>query len=85
MILAIADVLSAADTIAVRKAVAQASFADGKATAGWEARGVKDNLQAADSDEVAALRAFVGGRLTAHPVFALATLPKTVIGPQFSR
>lgn len=85
MILAIADVLSAADIAAVRKAVAQARFADGKATAGWAAREVKDNLQAAETNEVASLRAFVSGRLMAHPVFALATLPKTVIGPQFSR
>jgi PKHD-type hydroxylase len=68
MILAIADVLSPADIAAVRKAIDHASFVDGKATAGWSARLVKDNLQAADSS-----------------VFALATQPKTIIGPQFAR
>ena len=85
MILAIADALSPADVAAVRKAMDHAGFVDGKSTAGWSARLVKDNLQAAESDEIAALRAFVGGRLAAHPVFALATRPKTIIGPQFSR
>jgi PKHD-type hydroxylase len=85
MILAIADVLSPADIAAVRKVVDHASFVDGKATAGWSARLVKDNLQAAESSEIAALRAFVGGRLMAHPVFVLATQPKAIIGPQFAR
>ena len=31
------------------------------------------------------MRALVETRLTAHPVFALATRPKTIIGPLFSR
>jgi PKHD-type hydroxylase len=85
MILAVADVLTPADIAAICKVVDQADFVDGRSTAGWSAKLVKDNLQAADSDEVAALRAFVGTRLMAHPVFALATRPKTIIGPQYSR
>jgi PKHD-type hydroxylase len=85
MILAVADVLTPADIAAICKVVDQADFVDGRSTAGWSAKLVKDNLQAADSDEVAALRAFVGARLMAHPVFALATRPKTIIGPQYLR
>jgi len=85
MILAVADVLTPADIAAIRKVVDQAEFVDGRSTAGWSAKLVKDNLQAADSDAVAALRAFVGTRLLAHPVFALAIRPKTIIGPHFSR
>ena len=85
MILTIADVLSADDVNALRAGLASATFVDGKATAGWSARLVKSNLQACDSAEVEGLRALVEERLLAHPVFALATRPKAIIGPLFSR
>ena len=85
MILAIADVLSAADIDAIRQELAQASFVDGAATAGWAAKLVKSNLQASDSFGLARLRALVETRLREHPVFALATRPKSIIGPSFSR
>ena len=85
MILAIADVLSAADVAEVRDGLASATFVDGKATAGWSARLVKSNLQASDGPEVERVRAFVETRLREHAVFALATRPKTILGPLFSR
>ena len=85
MILAIADVLSVADIEAVRAGLGHATFVDGKATAGWSARLVKSNLQAAVGPETERLRELVETRLVAHPVFALATRPKTLIGPLFSR
>ena len=85
MILAIADVLSSADIEAVRAALANAAFVDGKTTAGWSAQLVKSNLQAGPGTEVERLRALVETRLREHPVFALATRPKTIIGPLFSR
>jgi PKHD-type hydroxylase len=85
MILAISDVLSQADVAALRDGLAQASFVPGEETAGWSARPVKSNLQACDSAEIEAMRALVRSRLMAHPVFALAARPKTVIGPLFSR
>ena len=85
MILAIADVLSAADIETIREGLAEAKFVDGATTAGWSARLVKSNLQASDSPGLARLRALVDTRLREHPVFALATRPKTIIGPLFSR
>ena len=85
MILAIADVLSAADIETIREGLAEAKFVDGATTAGWSARLVKSNLQASDSPGLARLRALVETRLREHPVFALATRPKTIIGPLFSR
>ena len=85
MILAIADVLSAADIETVRAGLANAPFVDGKTTAGWSAKLVKSNLQAGPGAEVERLRALVEARLVDHPVFALATRPKAVIGPLFSR
>ena len=85
MILAIADILSVADIEAVRAGLANAPFVDGKTTAGWSAKLVKSNLQAAPGAEVERLRDLVETRLSEHPVFALATRPKTIIGPLFSR
>jgi len=85
MILSIADVLSAADIAAVHAGLASATFVDGKASAGWSAKLVKSNLQARDSPEIVRLRALIGTRLAEHPVFALATRPRSMIGPLFSR
>lgn len=85
MILAIADILSVADIEAVRAGLANATFVDGKTTAGWSAKLVKSNLQAGPGPEVERLRGLVEARLTGHAVFALATRPKAIIGPLFSR
>jgi len=85
VILAIADVLSAADVAEVRAGLASATFVDGKATAGWSARLVKANLQASGGPELERVRALVETRLMAHAVFALATRPKVILGPLFSR
>ena len=85
MIVAVADVLSAADVEVLRTALASGTFLDGKTTAGWSAKLVKSNLQARPDAEVEGLRALVEERLLAHPVFVLATRPKAIIGPLFSR
>lgn len=85
MIIAIADVLSAADLEEVRASLATATFVDGRATAGWSARLVKSNLQASLTPEVERVRALVETRLGDHAVFALAARPKTILGPLFSR
>jgi PKHD-type hydroxylase len=85
MILSIANVISEADVAAVRAGLADASFADGAATAGWSAKLVKSNEQASDGPEIDGLRALMEARLIEHPVFALATRPKAILGPLFSR
>jgi PKHD-type hydroxylase len=85
MILAISDILSHGDVIALRDALARASFLPGETTAGWAAQAVKSNLQAHDSPEVDAMRSLVRTRLIEHPVFALAARPKTIVGPLFAR
>jgi PKHD-type hydroxylase len=85
MILAVPDVLSAADVAALRNGLADADFLPGAATAGWAARQVKANLQASDSPAIEAMRALVQQRVVEHAVLALATRPKTVVGPLFSR
>jgi PKHD-type hydroxylase len=85
MILAIADVLSAADVAKVGACLAEATFVDGRASAGWSARLVKANLQAGAGPEVDRARELVEARLAGHAVFVLATRPKAIIGPLFSR
>ena len=85
MILAIADVLSAADLAEVEASLATATFVDGKATAGWSAKLVKANLQATGGPQLQRVGALIEARLAEHAVFALATRPKTVLGPIFSR
>lgn len=85
MLLAIADILSPAEIEAARETLSQACFHDGKATAGWSARHVKNNLQAASDTSVEALRQTVEMRLRENAIFALAARPRDVIGPMFSR
>jgi PKHD-type hydroxylase len=85
MILAVPDVLSAADVAALRNGLTVTAFVPGEATAGWAASRVKANLQAAEGPETEAMRALVQQRLMGHPVVAMATRPKTVIGPLFAR
>jgi len=85
MILAIADLLSAADLEAVGSALAGASFSDGRATAGWSARLVKQNLQAREGPGVRRARSLIEARLLEHTVCQLATRPKRLIGPLFGR
>jgi PKHD-type hydroxylase len=85
MILAIADVLSAADLAEVTAGLASATFVDGRATAGWAAKLVKANLQAERGPELERVSGLVDARLAAHAVFALAVRPKTILGPLFSR
>jgi PKHD-type hydroxylase len=85
MILSLADVLTPADIEAVRVGLASATFVDGRTTAGRSAKLVKSNLQASDSPDLERLRTLVKTRLASHPVFPMATRPKVVIGPLFSR
>jgi PKHD-type hydroxylase len=85
MIVAVADVLSEADIAEIRAGLAGATFVDGKTTAGWSAKLVKSNLQARPDARIERLRELMEARLLEHPVFALATRPKAIIGPLFSR
>jgi len=85
MILAIGELLSAADLDIVTTALAGATFGDGRATAGWSARLVKQNLQARQGPGAERARGLIEARLLEHTVFQLATRPKRLIGPLFSR
>jgi PKHD-type hydroxylase len=85
MIIAITDVLSAADIAEVTAGLASATFVDGRSTAGWAAKLVKSNLQAERGPQLEQVCELVERRLAAQPVFTLALRPKTILGPLFSR
>lgn len=86
MIACIAGVLDAGLLASVRGLLRGARFVDGTATAGWHARLVKDNEQAAGGQ--AAVReagALIAGALAADPVFRAAALPRRMRPVLFGR
>lgn len=80
----IGNVLSAEEVDLVRETLAQATFVDGRETAGFAARLVKNNRQA-DDRATDTVRKLVEERILGHDVFALAVRPKTLTSVMFSR
>jgi PKHD-type hydroxylase len=75
----IADVLDAAEVATAVKALGTAQFVDGRVTAGWSARLVKNNLQAASGDQgIAALRDSITAKIMGNAVFRMAVRPKVL-------
>src|SRR5262249_52553720 len=66
MMLCIGDVFDQAEAAALRFEVERLRFADGRETAGWAARLVKNNEQAdADDDQLESLRSRIAERIFA--------------------
>jgi PKHD-type hydroxylase len=84
MQIAIGNMLSAADLDSLRAALDGAHFVDGRETAGFAARTVKHNLQAASEPALDAPRALVRERILANELFGLAVRPKA-LSLMFSR
>lgn len=76
MILFIDKVVTPGELEHARDVLERARFDEGKRTAGWSARGVKDNAQAARAPEIEKLAGVLAERILAHAVFALAVRPK---------
>lgn len=68
-----------------RSVLAKAAFTDGRATAGWAVREVKDNAQAGPAPQVNALRETLAAQIIANPVFALAVRPKRLVSLVFAK
>jgi len=85
MQIVIGNVLSADDATLIRAALAQATFEDGRATAGFAARLVKNNRQAINDRKVDTVRKLVEDRILGNDVFAMAVRPKTLTAVMFSR
>jgi len=76
MLMTIADVLTGADLEEVRASLSEMRFEDGRNTAGWSARLVKDNEQAREGATLTLLRRRVTDAVAANEVFNLAMRPK---------
>lgn len=79
----IADVISNAELDEARHLLARSAFVDGKSTAGWAVREVKNNSQARISADLEALKARLATRIEQNPVFALAVRPKRLLSLMF--
>jgi len=86
MMLCIGDVLDKREAAAIRSEVENLTFVDGRATAGWAARLVKDNEQAdADDNQLKALRSRIAERILQNEIFQLAVRPKALTPLLISR
>jgi PKHD-type hydroxylase len=79
MQIVIGNVLSAEEVETVRETLARARFVDGRATAGFAAREVKNNQQAEGSDRsLETIRKLIAERILGNEVFRLAVRPKAL-------
>ena len=86
MQVAIGNVLSSEEVATVVATLERAHFVDGNATAGFAARTVKNNRQAAGSDRsLETIRKLVAERILGNDVFRLAVRPKALSPLLFSR
>lgn len=86
MIVEINDVLTPEELDSLRLALAKTEFVDGKATAGWHAKLVKQNLQLrGNAPEAASLRQVVDTALKRNPLFCAAVRPQQIHSVLFSR
>jgi PKHD-type hydroxylase len=86
MLLTLAGVLTPETLHQARNLLDQATWQDGRASAGTQAALVKHNEQLAPGSEaLPALQALVLQALEQHPLFFSAALPKRVLPPLFNR
>jgi PKHD-type hydroxylase len=79
MQIVIGNVLSADEVATVTAVLAQAQFVDGRATAGFAARLVKNNSQAEGSDRsLETIRKLIAERILGNEVFQLAVRPRAL-------
>lgn len=86
MLFAISDLLSAEAVSSLRDKLETAEWIDGKTTAGWHAKAVKNNQQLDSQHPIAGpLIEQVRQALLAHPLFQSAARPRTVHTVRFNR
>jgi PKHD-type hydroxylase len=86
MLIRIPDVLSADEVAGMRAKLDAADWVDGKVTAGYQAREVKDNEQLKEASPLALeLGDMVLKGLARSPLFMSAALPLRVFPPMFNR
>lgn len=85
MLLSIANILNQQELTLIRQLLADQPFNDGRATAGWAAKLVKNNEQMANTPQNAQLQQVIVQALGANPVFSVAASPKRFLPIMFSR
>ena len=86
MLLHIPKVLNAEELSAIQKILHEASWVDGKVTAGTQSEQVKNNLQLAEDSEAAeSARKIVLKALSRNALFFSAVLPKKIYPPLFNQ
>src|SRR5262245_11031623 len=85
MMLCIGNVLSAEQLATVRAVMDSMRFEDGRKTAGWAARLVKNNEQAEPSEQLDSVRKLILEALSSNELFALAARPKELTPIMISR
>lgn len=85
MLLTIANVINETAIAELRAALSGLEFQDGRASAGFAARTVKRNTQAAPDPLVDLWSDRIAAALIGNPVVHLAARPMRVVGPMFSR
>jgi PKHD-type hydroxylase len=86
MLITIPDILTVQGVAQARAALDAANWVDGKVTAGYQAQGVKENLQLPEGSPAAAeVGEMVLAALARSPLFMSAALPLRVFPPMFNR
>ena len=85
MLIRIEKVLTADQLAECRRALAEAEWTDGRATAGYQSARVKDNMQVPETHPTARrLGDMILTVLERHPLFMAAALPQKVVPPLFN-
>lgn len=85
MIVCIADLLTPNEVAQIKAGLAQAAFVPGETTAGWHAKLVKQNEQAAKQAAVEPLKAVVQNALARNALFQAIACPRIIHSLLFSR
>ena len=85
MIFSVDNILTAEELSSIKQVLEQAEFVDGKLTAGWHAKLVKNNQQLKTGTSQKELVAKVRKALIKHPLFQSAIRPKSIHSLLFSR
>jgi PKHD-type hydroxylase len=85
MIFRIPDLLAPEELEYITSSLAQAEFVDGKLTAGWHAKLVKNNQQLKHSKSQQELKELIKKALSRNTLFQMAVRPKIVHSILFSR
>lgn len=85
MIVCISDLLTPQELAQLQQNLAQATFVDGKLTAGWHAKVVKENQQLAPENSNKALKEIIYGALKRNRLFQAVARPRKIHSLLFSR